>query len=72
MYQCHSYVVEIIRVCGSEISNKQTNNNYLLEKDGGTKENYHIHGLMAWHSRSHQCILTAVKSLQYNELDYKF
>ena len=29
----------------------------------------HIQGLMVWHSRSRQCILTAIKSLHYSKLD---
>ena len=49
------------------VSEYQTNYNDLLKKYR-VKE-LHIQGLMVWHSRSRQCILTAIKALHYNKLD---
>ena len=52
----------------SVFSNKQTNNNDLLLKDGGTKNcgtKMSVQGLIVWHSRSRRCALTAIKSLHY-------
>ena len=40
-------------------TNKQTNNNDLLEKDGDKK--LHIQALIVWHSRSRQFISTVIK-----------
>ena len=50
-------------------ANKQTaNNNDLLEKRWRYKE-LHIQGLIVWHSRSRQCVLTAINTLHYYKLD---
>ena len=47
---------------GFKQTNKQTNNNDLLEKRWRYKE-LHMQGLIVWHSRSRQCVLTAIKTL---------
>ena len=45
--------------------NKQTNNNDLLEKDGGTKNYAGLQRLIVWHSRSRRFISTAIKPVHY-------
>ena len=48
-------------------TNKQTNNNDLVEKIWWYKQ---LQGLIVWHSRSRQCtLIAAVKSHHYNKLD---